>query len=219
VTRVAIVCAGGEPVDLRVRTKLPDAPAVVIAADSGVHQAELLGLAVDCIVGDFDSADPEAVERAVAAGAEVERHPAAKDATDLELALDAALAQEVCGIVLVGGAGGRLDHYLANVNALASGRYAGLDLVAYFGEARLAVVRGGRGPVAIDGPVGSLVTLLPIGGPARGVTTRGLEYPLRSEELPLGTTRGVSNVVQSADASVDLVDGVVFVIQPMGAVQ
>src|SRR6476646_2864971 len=84
VTRAAIVLAGGDPVEPTLRTLLPD-DAVVIAADSGLHQAEILGLHVDYVVGDLDSADPDAVERARVAGAVVERHPAEKDATDLAL--------------------------------------------------------------------------------------------------------------------------------------
>ena len=58
VTRAAIVLAGGDPVDPALRTMLP-ADAVVVAADSGLHQGELLGLHVDYVVGDLDSADPE----------------------------------------------------------------------------------------------------------------------------------------------------------------
>src|SRR6185312_10494011 len=91
-TRAAIVLAGGDPVGPELRTFLPDT-AVVIAADSGLHQATRLGLHVDYVVGDFDSADPAAVEAARAAGAVVDRHPAEKDATDLELALDVGRAQ------------------------------------------------------------------------------------------------------------------------------
>ena len=85
----AIVLAGGDPVATRIRDHLP-ADADVIAADSGLHLAGPLGLTVACVVGDLDSADPAAVDAAVAAGATVERHPVDKDATDLELAIDAA---------------------------------------------------------------------------------------------------------------------------------
>ena len=67
-----IVLAGGDPVSADLKALLPDAR-FVIAADSGVHAAEVLGLHVDVIVGDLDSADPAAVDRAVAAGATVER--------------------------------------------------------------------------------------------------------------------------------------------------
>ncbi len=211
--RVAIVLAGGDPVASGMRRSLPD-DAYVVAADSGVHLAEGLGLHVDCVVGDMDSADPAVVDAAEQAGATIERHPADKDATDLELALVVAQRRGVDRVVIVGGAGGRLDHFLANVALLAAPRFATLGIEARFGDARVTVVRGAHPPVEIDGVEGDLVTLLPAGANARGVTTKGLQYPLHGEDLPLGTTRGVSNVIVDAAVSVALDDGTLLVVQP-----
>jgi thiamine pyrophosphokinase len=216
VTRAAIVLAGGDPVEPHVRTLLPD-DAIVIAADSGLHQAERIGLGVDVVVGDFDSVDPSAVERARSAGAVVERHPAEKDATDLELALEAARARGAEHITVVGGAGGRLDHLLANMLLLASPRFADVEIDAWPGEAHVAVVQGGRPPHGITGSSGSIVTLLPAGGDATGITTRGLQYPLGRETLPRGTSRGVSNVLVGEAASVVLEHGTLLAVQPFAA--
>jgi thiamine pyrophosphokinase len=47
----------------------------------------------------------------------------------------------------------------------------------------------------INGQAGDTVSLIPIGGDAEGITTHGLEYPLRAETLHLGSTRGISNVL------------------------
>src|SRR5262245_46705744 len=88
----AIVFAGSGSVEPAVRAQLPG-EAYVIAADSGLGVAHGLGVEVDLLVGDLDSVDAAAIEAAEAAGTVVERHPAEKDATDLELALDAAVAQ------------------------------------------------------------------------------------------------------------------------------
>ncbi len=211
--RAVIVLAGGDPVGVPMRTSLPDA-AFVVAADSGVHLAEPLQLHVDLVVGDFDSASPDAVERAVAAGARVERHPADKDATDLELAMDAAARAGAERIVVVGGAGGRLDHYLANIALLASPRFAAITLDAFVGAARIRVAHGGASPTEIDAAAGDTVSLLPVGGAARNITTKGLRYPLHGEDLPLGTTRGVSNVVVGAPATVTLGEGTLLVVRP-----
>src|SRR5688572_20257234 len=89
---VALVFAGGDPLPEGISERLP-ADAFVIAADSGLRYAQLLGRRVDLVVGDFDSVDPDDLAAAEASGAAVERHAAAKDATDLELALDAAHAR------------------------------------------------------------------------------------------------------------------------------
>ncbi|MDP9334864.1 MAG: thiamine diphosphokinase [Actinomycetota bacterium] len=214
-TRAAIVLAGGDPVAPSLRTLLPD-EAVVVAADSGLHQADLLGLRVDYVIGDLDSADPAAVARARAAGAVVERHPVDKDATDLELALDAARDRGARRITVVGGAGGRLDHFLANVALLASPRFADLEIDARLGDAYVVVAQGGRLPYVITGAAGSLVTLIPGGDDACGITTVGLQYPLHGETLRRGTTRGVSNVLVGEEGSVVLDQGTLLVIQAFG---
>jgi thiamine pyrophosphokinase len=59
-----------------------------------------------------------------------------------------------------------------------------------------------------------LVSILPYGGPARGVTTEGLRWPLLEADLPPGTSLGVSNEMVDAVAVVELREGVVLVVRP-----
>src|SRR6476620_11925580 len=133
-TMPALVIAGGDapaPIDV----ELAAAP-LVIAADSGVGHALALGLHVDLVIGDLDSADPADVERAVAAGARVDRHAADKDATDLELALDAARALGATEVTVLGVGGGRLDHLLANLLLVTHAAYAELTIDACVDDTR-----------------------------------------------------------------------------------
>ena len=76
---------------------------------------------------------------------------------------------------------------------------------------RLAVIRGSR---TLTGTPGEIVSLLPVHGPAEGVSTSGLEYPLHDETLHAGTTRGVSNVFAAAEAQITVVDGCLVAVQP-----
>ena len=184
---------------------------MVVAADGGLDRALSLGLPVDVVVGDLDSVSPAALARAEAGSVRVVRHPQAKDATDLELALDEAAALGASRVLVVASDGGRLDHLLASLLLLASGRYAALELDALVGEALVHVVRGER---ALPGTAGELLTLLPLGGPAVGVTTDGLAYPLAGETLDPGTTRGVSNVFTGPQARVAVDSGVLLAIRP-----
>jgi thiamine pyrophosphokinase len=209
----ALVLAGGDPVDASLRYELPTA-AFVVAADSGLHLAGPLGLAVDRIVGDLDSADLALVDAAVTAGAVIERYPAAKDATDLELAIDAAVRDGARRVVVVGGGGGRVDHFLANVLLLAAPAWSDVLIEARFGGARAYVIHGQRQGRELEGSPGSLVTLLPVGGAARAIVTSGLEYPLAHEDLEPATSRGVSNVMTGTRASVVLESGTLLVVQP-----
>jgi thiamine pyrophosphokinase len=204
-----VVVAGGHPSPGCV-PELPEG-AHVIAADSGIDRALALGLRIDRAIGDFDSVSTAGLAAAEAAGVLIERHPAAKDATDLELALDAAIALEPSRILVIGSAGGRLDHLLGSILLLADARYARATVDAYLDDDRLSVIRGQR---TLTGEPGALISLLPVHGPAEGVTTRGLEYPLQNESLAAGTTRGVSNVFAAAEAQITVRDGCLLAVKP-----
>jgi thiamine pyrophosphokinase len=209
-SETVVVFTGGDALPPGVAEGLP-AHAYVIAADSGLHHALALGRRVDLIVGDLDSVSRDALASAEGAGALVERHPVAKERTDLELALDRAIELGASRVVVLGGYGGRVDHFVANALLLAAPRYASVAVEARVGAARLFVVHH---TVELAGCSGDLVTLLALGGPARGVTTVGLRYPLDGETLVPGSTRGVSNELVAERARVRLDDGVLLVIQP-----
>ena len=208
--QVVVVVAGGEP-PLPVAVLGVPLGARVIAADRGLEHARALGLEVSMAVGDFDSATLEAVAEAEKAGVRIERHPVEKDATDLELALDAALAEGPERIVLLAGDGGRLDHLLSALLLLGSQRYAGVQLDAHIWAARVHVVRGER---TLEGDPGELVSLLALHGPAQGVQTDGLAYPLAGETLDPGSSRGVSNVFAERTARIRVEHGVLLAVRP-----
>ncbi len=205
-----LVFAGGERCTAAEVADLPR-HALVIAADSGAAHAVALGWPVHLLVGDLDSIPGELVGGLEASGTEIQRHPEAKDRTDLALALDAAVVRGASAVTVVGGHGGRLDHLLANVALLASPSYASMQLDARLGPARLTVVRGRRD---VHGSPGDLVSLLALGGPARGVSTEGLLFPLHEAVLGFGDSVGVSNEMIAAVAQVSVRDGVVVVVQP-----
>lgn len=184
---------------------------LVVAADSGVIEAHRRGLRVDLLVGDLDSAPPEEVNRVTSGGGRIRVYPPDKDATDLELALEAAGAEGATQVVVVGGLAGRLDHLVGNVLVLAQARFASLEIDAVFGAARLHVVRGRR---ALRGEPRELVSLFAVGGVARGVRSKGLRWRLDGDDLHPGSTLGVSNEFVEREASVSVGEGVVLAILP-----
>ena len=202
---VVVVASGPGPAVL-----VPGAPTVV-AADGGLHRAAALGLDVTVVVGDLDSVSAHALAAAESAGTRIVRHPEAKDATDLELALDEAVRLGAGRVLVVASAEGRLDHLLASLLLLASDRYADVELDALVGGALVHVVRGTR---SLAGAPGELLTLLALGGPAAGVSTDGLAYPLRAETLDPGSSRGVSNVFAAPEATVTVDRGVLLAVRP-----
>jgi thiamine pyrophosphokinase len=185
-----------------------------VAADSGLHLAQRLGIPVDLVVGDLDSVRPEALDAAIAAGAIVERHDAAKDASDLELALEAVRRRGTTRVVVVGGGDGdRLDHLLTTVGLLGSDRYSDLEIEWWSGRSRAIVTRG---RVSVDGEAGDLLSIVPTAGRVT-VTAEGVRWPLDSAVVEHGSTRTLSNEITTPPAVVTVVEGTAFVVHTEGS--
>jgi thiamine pyrophosphokinase len=208
VAETVVVVSGSAPIRSDGVGLVP-AGAPVVAADAGVDHARAAGLTVSLAVGDFDSISAEGA--ASLGVVEVERHPAEKDATDLELALDAALAFDPRRVLVLSGVGPRLDHLLVELGLIAAPRLAAVEVDAVFDSTHVHVVRSER---QLTGQVGELVSLVPMHGSAVGVTTEGLVYQLRGETLEAGSSRGMSNVFAEPEARVLLEQGVLLAIRP-----
>ncbi|HSJ27576.1 MAG TPA: thiamine diphosphokinase [Acidimicrobiia bacterium] len=200
------VITGGDPVPADALEGLPS-PDLVVAADSGLDHAEALGLRPDVVVGDFDSVSEEALDRF---DGHLERHPVAKDATDLELALRSAVGRAPDRIVVVGGHGGRLDHFLANALVLTT-LPPTVEVEWRAGSAEIHVVHA---TTRLTGDPGEKVSLVPVGGSAHGVTTSGLRWPLTDATLSSGSSLGVSNEFSGEHATVTVRQGTLLAIIP-----
>ena len=88
----AIIVASGEAPGDRDWARWVQAEDLIIGADGGAAHALARGLAPDVIVGDMDSFTGPQRDLPAARQARIVQHPRAKDETDLELALAAALA-------------------------------------------------------------------------------------------------------------------------------
>jgi thiamine pyrophosphokinase len=194
-----------------------DATDYVIAADGGAFALERWKVLPHLVVGDMDSLGDAGVERMARQGVPVAKFSAAKDESDLELAIAQAIQAGATEIVFLGALGGdRLDHETANLLLLADPGYDGVVLEARRGALRIRPIRG-EGSLSLAGPVGALVTLLPVNGDAEGVTTHGLRFPLRDETLRFGRARGLSNEVASLPAKVTVRTGSLLIFEtPQG---
>lgn len=191
-----------------------DGVSLVVAADGGARHATSLGLRLDRWVGDGDSIDPGDLAALAAAGVRVERVAREKDASDTELAVMAAVAAGADEITILGGLGGRrIDHALVNLALLENAAIGGRQATLYDEAAARISLLEGPGAMDLLGHVGDLVTLVPVGGPAVGVTTRELQYALHDETLEGGSSRGLSNVRTASRAGVSLQAGRLLLIE------
>jgi thiamine pyrophosphokinase len=191
----------------------------VLAADGGFARARALGLEPALLVGDMDSLASGLLAAAEAAGTPVLRSATDKDESDAELALLAAVRRGATRITVLGALGGpRVDHALANVWLLAHPGLVGVEVALLDARSRIVLVSApgpDGGPVRrpLPGPDGAVVSLLPLGGDASGITTVGLRYPLRDEPLVTGPARGLSNVRVASDAAVTVRRGRLLVVE------
>ncbi len=189
---------------------------LVIAADGGARKAARAGLRPDLVVGDADSLGPDGLAEVRAAGIPVELAAVAKDESDLELAVIAAIDRGASRVTILGALGGpRFDHAVANAWLLAHSALHGIPTVLLDATTRVRLLDAGSAPasVTLTGRPGDLISIFPFGAAAVGITTDGLAYPLRDEPLPAGPARGLSNVRIGAEACVSLRSGRLLVIE------
>ena len=186
---------------------------LVVAADGGARHATALGLRIDRWVGDADSLGLDEVEILRAAGVAVELAPQDKDESDTELAIAAAVAAGATEVTILGALGGpRFDHALANALLLSHPRLRGRRARILDPGARITLLSGPARTV-LEGRQGDLVTLLPLGWDATGVTTYGLKFALADGVLEVGRTRGLSNIRTAEVARVELASGRLLIVE------
>lgn len=187
----ALIVANGElhdgpAVDALVRSRWD----MVVCVDGGTSHAARLGIRPDVVIGDLDSAHGGAFERFQSAGVKVLAYPSEKDKTDLDLAVEYVVAEGISSIVALAAVGDRIDHVLANILLTVKAASLGASLVLTDGRSEVKLVMG---EAEVMGAPGDWVSLVAIGGDARGIYTDGLKYPLRDADLRIGETLGVSN--------------------------
>jgi thiamine pyrophosphokinase len=181
----------------------------IIAADGGANALHRGGLRPHILIGDLDSVTQATLDDYTAAGVAIIRYPAAKDETDLELALLHAVAQEATHIDVLGALGGRWDQTLSNIALLSLPELAGLRVRLLAPPQELYLVQQSA---EVVGTPGDTVSLLPVGGPASGITISGFAYPLHEATLPYERSRGISNVLHAERGTIHLRQGHLLVI-------
>jgi thiamine pyrophosphokinase len=200
----AILFVNGQLPNVHAAQKILRAEDVLIAVDGGARHVQELGRIPDVLIGDMDSITASLQETLRNAGTLVIVHPAEKDATDLELAIEYAMREGIREIKIVGALGGRMDQTMANISLLGLAASSGIDIRVDDGCEEIQMI-GNR--AEIQGETGETISLLAWGGPARGVSTINLLYPLHEETLLPNRTRGISNRMTGRTAEINLREG------------
>ncbi len=185
----------------------------LIACDRGMEFFARNEICPKLILGDFDSADQKTVEHFRACtDIEMEQFPSQKDWTDTELAVRRALDLSPDRIDLVGATGSRLDHVLGNLQLLALGQRAGVPIHMMDAHNRIRLITE---PIKLkkEEQFGAFISLIPHGGSVRGLTLRGMKYPLEDAVLTPDVSLGISNEITGEEASISFTEGELFVLE------
>lgn len=184
--------------------ELPSDDAYIIAADSGYSLLKRMGIKPDLLLGDFDSLKepkPDYCEILTAA--------AEKDDTDTMLAVRTAFEKGYYDITIAGSIGGRLDHTIANIQALAyisdnggKGKLVGeYDTVELLGKGSYKFQRN-------DDMYFSIFSY----SPSAVVTTIGTKYNLSEYTLTNTFPLGVSNEIMLDECMLTIKEGQILVV-------
>ena len=187
-----ILLLNGQPYDGPI-----DAAEAVVYCCDGAYEWAKGRVRIDKNVGDFDSLGYMPVP------APEEIYPSEKNFTDGEIALFKMLDAGIDDIEIYGGGGGREDHFLGNLQLLYAAHRRGA-VAKIITQNSVIFVSGGK--IELDAYVGLTFSLLPFGECVHIMDFRGCKYAY-PQKISLGECRGISNIVESSPAYVEVGEG------------
>jgi thiamine pyrophosphokinase len=168
---------------------------VIIACDSGCDHLARLNIVPDILIGDMDSISAKGLKFAQKNTVFTEHYPVEKDWTDTEIALNK--TEKGDKVTLVCPISARIDHVIANLGIALKLKSEGRDIVVTDGVTYCYPLTG-EDKVQIDVTSyegNAAVSLIPwnFGKKVKGVTTKGLYYPLTEADLTAGSSFSFSN--------------------------
>ena len=201
----ALLVLGGKEMPFKQWAQNAD---IIICADKGADYALAQGIMPDVLLGDMDSVSKDTVGELVSRGIKIIEHPAEKDKTDGELAVDCAKEAGAGSVQLVC-VQGIADHYMGNMGLLAYAKKLSLDARLETDDMTVYAVKD---TIMLKGHPGTRVSIMPGGGDIVVEGTKGLYYEIK-KPLPIscGQTVGLSNSMIGAECWIYIQKGIALV--------
>lgn len=185
-----------------------------IGVDRGAYYLLERGITPQVAVGDFDSVDEQQKAVITQQVHHLQKHPAEKDATDLELALERAIQMKPKKLYLFGVTGGRLDHALINIQLLLQPLLAheftrGI-IIDQWNQLELKAPGIYEFPYDREYPY---ISFIAFSEAVKNISLKGFYYPLENFTLTWGSTRCISNEIHQEKGTVSFTDGLLLLIR------
>ncbi|PFG06760.1 thiamine diphosphokinase [Bacillus sp. es.034] len=185
-----------------------------VGVDRGVYTLLEQGIEPSIAFGDFDSVNKEEWELIQEKVVEVNRYQPEKDETDLELALNWAIDQKPDEIFIFGATGGRLDHFMGNLQLLMTPKLleARIKVEMIDVQNRLSLSQPGEHTVE-KSPELQYISFVPVTENVEGITLTGFKYPLKNRNISRGSTLCISNELIQSSGTFSFSNGILMVIR------
>ncbi|QCJ42017.1 thiamine diphosphokinase [Bacillus sp. S3] len=188
--------------------------AIWVGVDRGVFHLLTRNIIPEIAFGDFDSVSPEELLFIESQVSELKRYNPEKDETDMELALNWALAQKPSIVRLFGATGGRLDHLFANVHLLLNPLKEKHPADVYLIDRHNIVFLKEPGSYFIEKMKSKkYVSFVPLTLDVSGITLNGFKFPLKNQHISLGSTLCISNELINDYGTFSFSEGILIVIR------
>ena len=180
----------------------------IISADGGARHLKRMNIIPDIAMGDFDSIDKDSMAFLERHKVPMIKHSMDKDATDTELAVQWAMENKATSITLLGVTGTRIDHTLANIFLLKQIARAKIPCKILDDNNEIYLVMD---EIELKGEPGNFLSVIPLGQEIRGITITGVDFPLENQNIPMGSSLGISNRFSCTKACIAIKRGMAIV--------
>jgi len=158
----------------------------IYCADGGANHAYNLGIIPKLILGDLDSITEEVISHFKKLGVKFEKFPVSKDFTDGELILEK-VTTKYKEVLILGGLGGRTDHFLTNLNLLE--KYQNITY-----EDENEMIFWVKKDMDIREQKDKIISFIPL-TPVTALTLEGFVYPLDKANISRSSSICMSNII------------------------
>lgn len=169
-------------------------PDCIIGVDKGLEFCYRNHVIPDWILGDFDSISKEVIDwYREQQEIPIRQYKPEKDDTDTRLGMELALKLGSDKIFLLGAIGGRLDHYMGNLQSLLITAMEEKEGWILDEQNAITVRRAGKICIHKEEQFGKYVSFFSMGDEVTGLSLKGFQYPLDGYTLKNSDGIAVSN--------------------------
>lgn len=206
----ALILLGGDAPSMDQTNAFASWADMVIGIDKGAELCLRYNIPLHHLVGDMDSVDSDVFQELLHRKVKHWRYPAEKDETDGQLGTNIAMALGCQTCVLLGGFGGRMDHFLGNVSLLCHFAERNINAVMVHQGQSMQVLTPNQ--YEYTAKIGDVFSFWPL-PQATIASSHGLYYPYSNTTWNNSQTLGISNQAISTKVGIQLEQGLLVMVR------